>query len=148
MNRSIAAPDNDTSRHSRRTFDQAEPEGSSQWVHHKENFMRTPFAVTALFACVLWLGACDKTPTAPATPMADKTAVPAEAGARAGSAADPSLPSAESALPPVIANKANPPVVATDGTRSPAQESKGLPLPGQNNDHSAPIGPAKRASAP
>jgi hypothetical protein len=29
-----------------------------------------------------------------------------------------------------------------------SQESSAMPMPGQNNDHSAPVGPAKRASSP
>jgi hypothetical protein len=28
------------------------------------------------------------------------------------------------------------------------QESSAMPMPGQNNDHSAPVGAAKRASSP
>lgn len=103
--------------------------------------MRTPFALIALFSSVLWLGACDKTPTAPPTPIT-------ESGARAGPVGDPSLPSTESVFPPANTNTAKPTVAATDGERNPAQESKGLPMPGQNNDHSAPLDTAKRASSP
>jgi hypothetical protein len=36
----------------------------------------------------------------------------------------------------------------TNGTMTRAEESSAMPMPGQNNDHSAPIGPAKRASSP
>jgi hypothetical protein len=109
--------------------------------------MRTPFAVIVLFASVLSLGACDKASTTPPTPQADRP-LPAGSDARAGPVGDPSVPSAESALGPANTSKANPTVVAKDGERSPAQVSKGVPLPGQNNDHSAPLDTAKRASSP
>lgn len=109
--------------------------------------MRTPFALIAVFASVLWLGACDKTPTTPPKPIADMP-LPAESGARAGPVGDPSVPSTESVFPPTNANTAKPTVALSDGERNPAQASKGLPMPGQNNDHSAPLDTPKRASSP
>jgi hypothetical protein len=36
----------------------------------------------------------------------------------------------------------------SNDTISAAQESTAMPMPGQNNDHSAPLGPAKRATSP
>jgi hypothetical protein len=36
----------------------------------------------------------------------------------------------------------------SNNTMSATQESTAMPMPGQNNDHSAPLGPARRASAP
>jgi ribosomal protein L3 len=39
-------------------------------------------------------------------------------------------------------------VLGSDGERSPSQVSKGMPMPGQNNDHSAPLDTAKSASSP
>ncbi|MBT9596536.1 MAG: hypothetical protein IV094_11170 [Vitreoscilla sp.] len=109
--------------------------------------MNTRFAGTALCACVLWLGACDKTPTSPPTPIVNAT-VPTESGATAGAVANPSVPSAESVLPPATATKADPTLGRSNSTMSAAQESTAMPMPGQNNDHSAPLGPAKPASAP
>lgn len=56
--------------------------------------MYTPFTMIALFTCVLWLGACDKTPTTPPTPRANVPAL-IEFGATAGSFASP-VPLADS----------------------------------------------------
>jgi len=109
--------------------------------------MNSPIALFALCAGVLSLGACDKTPTTPSAPLVD---MPAQtgSGATAGPVADPSLPSAASVFPPASAANADSMVGRSDGTRRPAQESTATPMPGQNNDHSAPVGPAKRASSP
>ena len=107
----------------------------------------SPWVVIAICASVLSLGACDRRPTAAPAPLAD-TPVAADAGSRAGAGGDPSVPSTESAFPTASARKADPTVVVSDGERNPAQESKGLPMPGQNNDHSAPLDTAKRAGSP
>jgi len=109
--------------------------------------MNTPFAMIPLCACLLWLGACDKTPTTPATPVINN-AVPTESAATAGPVSDPSLPSAESVFSPASSINADPTPGRPDGTRNPAQEAMGTPIPGQNNDHSAPAAPARRASSP
>jgi hypothetical protein len=101
--------------------------------------MNTPFALVVLCACVLSLGACDKTPTSPPTPMVDKP-VPTESDARAGAVASPSAPA--------DATKVDPKPGRSNDTISAAQESTAMPMPGQNNDHSAPLGPAKRATSP
>lgn len=102
-------------------------------------------AVGALCACALLLSACEKKPTKPPTPVMDRPAL-------TGSSAVPapvehqSVPSAESALSP--ANTSNPvvPALRTDGNRSPSQASTGAVMPGQNNDHSAPLASEKSAS--
>ena len=120
---------------------------SDEPCHAKENVMRTPLALIALFASVLLLGACDKPPTTVPAPEVDPP-VSVESVARARSGLDPSVPTTESAFPTTNANEAKPTVAVSDGERNPAQASKGLPMPGQNNDHSAPLGPAKRASSP
>lgn len=109
--------------------------------------MNTYVASIALCACVLGLSACDRTPTAPPTAMVEKP-VPTESVARVGPATDPSLPSAQSVFPPASAATADPTPGRPDGTRNPAQEAIGTPMPGQNNDHSAPVAPAKPASSP
>lgn len=80
--------------------------------------------------------------------IATPTRTATESGATAGSSADPSVPSAESVLPPVNATKADPTLGGSNGTLSAAQESTAMPMPGQNNDHSTPLRPAKRASSP
>lgn len=111
------------------------------------NHMKTPFALIALCACVLGLAACDKTAAPPPAPMVN-TPVPTESGATAGSVADPSVPSSESVFPAANPVQADPALKQSNGTLSAAQESKAMPLPGQNNDHSSPLGPGKGASSP
>jgi hypothetical protein len=115
--------------------------------HQAENLMQTPFAVIALCASMLSLGACDKTPTTPPAPSVGQPS-PTESPVTAGSAADPSVPSAESVFPRATATRADPTLGRSNSAMSAAQESTAMPMPGQNNDHSAPIGPARRASSP
>lgn len=109
--------------------------------------MHTPLALIALCACALSLGACDKTPTTPPTPVVSDPAA-AESRAAAGSVAIPSVPSAESVFSPASPTKVDPPQERSNRTMSAAQESTAMPIPGQNNDHSAPLIPAKPASSP
>lgn len=103
--------------------------------------MNTPLNLIALCASVVLLTACDKTAPAPPTPMLSQP-VAAESGATANSEVNTSVPSAESVLPPANAATADPALGETDGTRKPKQESEQKLLPGQNNDHSAPLSPA------
>lgn len=105
--------------------------------------MNTPSALIALSACVMLLSACDKTPIKPPTPTLSTPLPSTSGGATTGTPTDPSLPSASSVFPPGTAPKADPTLGPTDGTRKPAQESETKPMPGQNNDHSAPLSPAK-----
>ena len=62
------------------------------------------------------------------------------AHSKGGLSTDPSLPPASSVFPP---GTTDPALGKTDGTRKPAQESDTKPMPGQNNDHSAPLSPAR-----
>ena len=98
--------------------------------------MKTPASMMVLCASVLLVSACDKTPTQPPLPTATQPAT-------APSAADPSVPSAESVFAPGNAAKTDPTLGQTDGTRKPAQASDTKLMPGQNNDHSAPLSTAK-----
>jgi hypothetical protein len=109
--------------------------------------MSKPWILIAVFTGVLVLGACDKTPRAPPSPVVS-AAVPAESAAAAGSVADPSVPPAGAVFAPANAAKIDPPQGRSNTAMSAAQESTAMPMPGQSNDHSAPLGPAKRASAP
>ncbi len=63
---------------------------------------------------------------------------------------DPSLPRAADVVPQApAASTAGSQTGRSTGALSPAQESAGMPLPGQNNDHSAPLGtPPRAASSP
>ena len=100
----------------------------------------------ALSLAALLLSACDKTPLAPPTPMmrpAETATVPT-----AVVRTDASVPAAATVLTPAAAAKTDAAAGRTNRAMSPAQESSAMPLPGQNNDHSAPLTPAKRASGP
>jgi hypothetical protein len=106
------------------------------------NRMRHPAAMVALSACLLALAACDKVPPTLPTPIVNQS-VPAEAGATATTGANTSVPSAASVFPPAATAEVAPVLKPTDGVRHPEQASESaplsLPLPGQNNDHSAPL---------
>lgn len=104
--------------------------------------MQTPWSAIALCACVVGLSACDKTTPAPPQPVVDLPA-PTDSGASAGAVAVTPVPPAESVFPPGTPTRADPALAKTDGTRKPPQESTGTLMPGQNNDHSAPLSPAR-----
>lgn len=95
--------------------------------------MNTPSRGIALLASAFLLMGCDRAPTTP--PPTSNALPPATAPAT-----DPSVPPTESVIPPGSAAKEDPAQGQTDGTRKPAQESDTKLLPGQNNDHSAPLG--------
>lgn len=105
------------------------------------------WALIALCTGTLCLAACDKTPPISATPKVEP-ALPSQSGVTAGSPGDPSVPSAASALPSGNAASAQPMQGRSNNAMTATQESTAMPLPGQNNDHSAPLIPPKRASAP
>ena len=62
------------------------------------------------------------------------------------SAASTSVPDAATALGTTNESRVNPVAGRSNKTMSRAEESTAMPMPGQNNDHSAPLPPAKRAS--
>jgi hypothetical protein len=109
--------------------------------------MYTPLTLIVLCACAAGLAACDKAPTIVPTPTVYAPA-PTGSGAVAGSTAGLSVPSAESVLPSTNAVKAEPAQGRSNTSMSAAQESTAMPMPGQNNDHSAPMVPARPASSP
>lgn len=98
------------------------------------NTIHGPLCLITVCAGALWLGACDKPPPEP--PVAN------------ASVPDPSVPPAETVRAPAEAASADPTAARSNTPLSAAQESAAMPLPGQNNDHSAPAAPAERASAP
>jgi hypothetical protein len=106
----------------------------------------------ALITTLCLLGACSPAPTPDRTariaPPLPEVA-PVVGAASAASSADTSLPDAASVVAPAVATKPDPAAAGrTNTTMSRDQESSAMPLPGQNNDHSAPLPPARRASAP
>lgn len=89
-----------------------------------------------LLSGLLALMACSK--PAPELPESIvDTPVPDAAGAAARPVEDPGVPPAATVFPP----GAGPAPTETDGTRKPAQTPAAVPkpMPGQNNDHSAPL---------
>ncbi|MDQ7745072.1 hypothetical protein [Hydrogenophaga pseudoflava] len=98
--------------------------------------MKTSSVLIALVAGGSLLTACDRT-----TPTPPVSTAPPPASAPATT--DPSVPPAASVIPPGSVAKEDPALGQTDGNRKPAQESDTKLLPGQNNDHSAPLGTAR-----
>ncbi len=90
------------------------------------------FGCVCAAACVPWLAGCDRTHSSPERPLVPL--VPA---------VTPPLPTMDTVVLPPIRAKEDPTPKATDGVRRPAQQSDDKPMPGQNNDHSAPLSPAK-----
>lgn len=105
--------------------------------------MRT--SITAVFACAAasLLVACSKASPEPGPDLAHLPKVP---GTQAGGVSDSSVPKADTVISPVPATQADPAAARANRTMSPAQESSAMPMPGQNNDHSAPLTPAGPAS--
>ena len=105
-----------------------------------------PAHLGALVVAAMLLSACSKTPSPPPAPLTTPVqgaAVPTTAGA-----VDTSVPEASSVLPPAVAAKVDPQAGRSNSAMSREQESSAMPIPGQNNDHSAALTPAKRASQP
>ena len=94
--------------------------------------------------------ACSEKPAElPAPRPAEVVVTPVIPGtAPATPAASTSVPSAASVLGSTPATKPDPTAGRSNKTMSRAEESTAMPMPGQNNDHSAPLPPAKRASSP
>ncbi len=120
--------------------------------------LKVCFATLICSSAVL-LGGCQKSAAdgssagarGPQQPSATQT-VP---GTQAGGAGNTSVPAAETAVAPSAIKPADTASAGRTNTEmSRAQESSAMPMPGQVNDHSAPLVtdksalPARRASAP
>jgi hypothetical protein len=97
----------------------------------------------ALFAALLAMGACSKPMPDPvaATPVPVQTSAASAAGAP-----DTSVPDAAAVLSAAPAASVDPGAGRSNTAMSRAQEASAMPMPGQNNDHSAPLASAPRAS--
>lgn len=84
-------------------------------------------------ASVLWLAACDKTEAPPVHQETPAMVPPAT----------PPNPATKAPVLPPNAAQGDPIPKPTDGVRRPAQQSDDQPMPGQNNDHSAPLNPGR-----
>ena len=95
----------------------------------------------------LLLSACDKGRSDPPAPLVEpvrvgaSTTQPPLGGTSVPTAASVVAAESVAAKPAATADRSN-----TQMTR--AEESSAMPMAGQNNDHSAPLTAAKRASAP
>jgi hypothetical protein len=104
------------------------------------------FLIATLCAAALPMGACSKSSVSPPTPTAsthtaDSAVLPASGKDAAVPAADTVFTSAESVRPEPATERSN-------AAMTPAQEFAAMPLPGQTNDHSAPLSTGKPASGP
>ena len=101
----------------------------------------------ALGSFGLLLGGCTERPGTPPVPVV-QAAQPASS-ASVGAGSDASVPTAASVMAPA-AQASVPDTLAGRATKamSRAEESTAMPMPGQNNDHSAPLPPARRAGSP
>lgn len=104
--------------------------------------MHLQFQLVAL--CVAALTGCGKAPTDPPVPAVKQVQIETTASGTGNT----SVPPAESVLTPTSVAKPDPAGGRSNNEMSRAQESSAMPLPGQNNDHSAPLAPAKGASRP
>lgn len=111
--------------------------------------MHHPLSLTTLTGLIaaLSLCACDKRPPDPTQPMLRPATN--DLAAQAASAPPLSVPPADSVLTtPATAIKPDPTAGRSNSAMSRVQESTAMPMPGQNNDHSAPLNPPKPASGP
>jgi hypothetical protein len=102
--------------------------------------MRHTCILEALCIAMLALGGCGKTSPAPPAPIT--RAVQTESGA------DTSVPAADAVFNAASKTRLDPAAGRSNSAMSQAQQSNAMPMPGQNNDHSAALAPAKRASGP
>lgn len=106
------------------------------------NLVELLAGIGAGMAILAGLAACDPPARAPAasTPAVGAVAAPNGRPATAGSPGDPSVPSAAA-----VVGGPDPAASQSDAVRKPesglsaAEEKKAMPMPGQNNDHSAPV---------
>lgn len=108
--------------------------------------MRTPMIVAVCGLSALLLGACERDRLNPPVPRVE----PSQAGNPMQNAGtNTTVPSAETVLSPAAET---PKPAATGVTENKsmtrAEDATGMPLAGQANDHSAPVGAARRASGP
>jgi hypothetical protein len=114
--------------------------------------MRLKLFMTSVCMAALSLGACTDSPSVPASlpasiPPVSTTATPVvDNAAVATSSTDQSVPAAETVLTPAKDIKLDPAAGRVNTTMTKTQESTAMPLPGQANDHSAPLPASKPAT--
>ncbi len=85
---------------------------------------------------LLLASACSKPPEPAAQPAMPSEQINKNASIASGSSTG--VPTAESVFPNITATQPAPPTGRPSGAMTKEQESRGMPIPGQNNDHSAP----------
>lgn len=109
--------------------------------------MRTPSTPAAVCLAALLLSGCDGGRSDRPTPAVAPAGV--EAARPAPPVADTSVPAADTVMSPANATpRADAAAGRSNRTMSRAEESAAMPMPGQNNDHSAPLAATRRASSP
>jgi hypothetical protein len=106
--------------------------------------------LAALGLLALSLTACEKAPPNPIWPPEPQVKpVTSDSAPQPQTALLPSVPAADEVInTPATAAKPDPTAGRSNSAMSRAQESSAMPMPGQNNDHSAPVNPPKPSSAP
>lgn len=106
--------------------------------------MRTPM-IFAVCLSALLLGACERDRLIPPISHVE----PSQVGNPMQSAGtNTTVPSAESVLSPAETPKPAATGVRDNKSMTRAEEAAAMPIAGQANDHSAPVGAARRASGP
>ena len=124
--------------------------GLISWLTNKPSMSvgpGLPAHLGALVVATVLLGACSKKPSSPPTPLT--TPVQGATAPTTSGTVDQSVPEASAVLPrAAVAAKVDPAAGRSNSSMSREQESSSMPIPGQNNDHSAALTPGKRASGP
>jgi hypothetical protein len=107
--------------------------------------LQQAITIVTLSIAALLPAACSR--EAPVTPVPPIVQVPAEPASAPASAPDTSVPAADSVIRPASEARPDSPAGRPNTSMTRAQESSQMPIPGQNNDHSAPVVPAKPASS-
>ncbi len=99
------------------------------------------FIRIAQIAILLTASACKQPPDTTPLPNSTADTVKQELKNRSGNGSDSNygVPTADSVFPDTAATQPVAPTGRPSGAMTPAQEKSGMPLPGQNNDHSAPL---------
>lgn len=110
--------------------------------------MRNALFMLTFCGAALVLGGCSQESARPPVQLPATAAVDTQPAAAASSSVDPSVPPVATVMSPPNETKVDPTAGRTNKAMTGVQESTAMPMPGQNNDHSAPLSPAKGASAP
>lgn len=109
--------------------------------------MKTRVTLVVVGFAALLVGACDKRPSNVPVPAMERATV--NTSSAAPLAGSTSMPPADTVVAPVgDVPKGAATAARANSAMTRAEESAAMPMAGQNNDHSAPVAPAKRASSP